>query len=155
MAVLSIPNYLVSSTQAITGVFGAVSSGTAITQNTFQPLVTFPFPVEIIGMTLNRATSAAPTAAVTLTAGYAPIGTSAAGGVVVCSATLTEPQLLGGVTFVIQDNGVTNTASPPFAKPIIVPVGNSIVVLVSNHDPATSLYNGWTILYRPVFTAFD
>jgi len=149
MAVLSTQNYPVSSTQVATGTFGTAAAGTAITINTFQPLVTFPFPVEILGITLNRATASAPTAAVTLTAGYAAVGTSAAGGVTACSAALTEPTLLGAVTLVINDNGVTDTTNPRAAKPIIVPVGNSIGFLVSNHAITTSLYNGWTVLYRP------
>lgn len=152
MAVLSTQNYIVSSTQVVSGPYGTAPAGTLLTINIFQPLVTFPFPVEILGMTLNRSLITAPTAAVTLTAAYAPVATSASAGATACSAALAEPTILGAVVIPINDNGVTDTTSPKYAKPIIVPVGNSIGFIVSNHAITTSQYNGWSILYRPALT---
>lgn len=149
MAVLSTQNYLVSSTQVISGPFGAVATGTNPTTNVFTGLVTFPFPVEILGMSLNRGIATAPTAAVTWTAGYAAPGTSAPGGVTACAAAFTDVAAIGTQNFVINDNGVTDTANPRSFKPIVVPAGQTIGFLTSNHATTTSSINGWTVQYRP------
>lgn len=149
MATLATQNYLVSSTQVISGPFGAVAAGTAPTTNVFTPLVTFPFPVEILGFSMNRGGSGSPTSGMTFTCGYAAAGTSAAGGVTACGAAFTDVAAIGQQSHVINDNGVTDATSPRYAKPIIVPVGSSIGFLASNHATTNSVFNGWTVQYRP------
>ena len=149
MATLSTQNYLVSSTQVLSGPFGAVAAGTAPTTNVFTSLATFPFPVEILGFSMNRGGASTPTSGMTFTCGYAPVGTSAAGGVVACGAAFTDTAAIGQQSHVISDNGVTDATNPRYAKPIIVPVGNSIGFLASNHATTNSVFNNWTIQYRP------
>ena len=126
-----------------------MAAGTAPTTNVFTPLVTFPFPVEILGFSMNRAANGAPTSGMTFTCGYAAAGTSAAGGVTACGAAFTDVAAIGAQNHVINDNNVTDTTSTRFAKPIIVPVGNSIGFLASNHATTNSVFNGWTVIYRP------
>lgn len=149
MATLSTQNYLVSSTQVISGPFGTTVTGTALTQNLFQPLVTFPFPVEILGCTINRGVAGAIVSGASYTCGYAAVGTSAIAGVTACSAAALDVAAIGPIVMSINDNGVTDTTKTNVAKPIIVPVGNSIGVQASDHAQTNCRFNGWTIQYRP------
>ena len=149
MAVLSTQNYLVSSTQVISGPIGTTVTGTALTQNSFTPLATFPFPVEILGCSIYRGVSGAIVSGAGYTCGYAPVGTSVVGGVVACSAAASDVAAIGAITMVINDNGVTDTTKTNVAKPIIVPVGNSIGVLASDHAQTNCRFSGYTIQYRP------
>jgi hypothetical protein len=148
MAALNTGIYLTPPYSIASGPFGAVTAGTAPTTNAFTGLVTFPIAVEILGFSMNRGSNGAPTSGMTFTCGYAAPGTSAAGGVTACGAAFTDVAAIGLQQHVINDNGITGT-DPKAAKPIVVPAGQSIGFLASNHATTNSLFNGYTILYRP------
>jgi hypothetical protein len=147
MAALDTSIYLTPPYSVTTGPFGAVAAGTAPTTNVFTPLFTFPFAVEILGFSMNRGATGAPTSGMTFTCGYAAAGTSAAGGVTACGAAFTDVATIGTQRHTINDNGATT--GPTAYKPIVVPAGNSIGFLASNHATTNSVFNGFTILYRP------
>lgn len=147
MAALDTSIYLTPPYSVATGPFGAVAAGTAPTTDKFTGLVTFPIAVEILGFSMNRGGSSAPTSGMTFTCGYADAGTSAAGGVTACGAAFTDVAAIGAQKHVINDNG--ETTGPKAYKPIVVPAGKTIGVLASNHATTNSVFNGYTILYRP------
>jgi hypothetical protein len=146
MAVLDTRIYLSAPYNVTTESFGTAAAGTAPTTNTFTTVACFPFPVEILGFSMNRAGSGAPTASMTFTCGYADPGTSAPGGVTACGAAFTDVAAIGTQTHVINDNNVTT--GPGAYKPIIVPAGKAIGFLASNHATTNSVFNSVTLLWR-------
>jgi hypothetical protein len=141
MAALNTAKYLTSPYSVLTESFGSAAAGTAPTTNTFTTIACFPFPVEILAFSMNRAGSSSPTASMTFTCGYADPGTSAAGGVTAVGAAFTDVAAIGPQNHVINDNGVTT-------DPIVVPAGKSIGFLASNHATTNSVFNSVTLSYR-------
>jgi len=148
MAALDTKIYLTAPYNVTTEGFGTAAAGTAPTTNTFTSVACFPFPVEILGFSMNRSGNGAPTSGMTFTCGYADPGTSAAGGVTACGAAFTDVAAFGTQNHVINDNGVTS--GPTAYKPIVVPAGKSIGFLASNHVTTNSVFNSVTLLWRGV-----
>lgn len=141
MAALNTAKYLTSPYSVLTEGFGSAAAGTAPTTNTFTSIACFPFPVEILAFSMNRAGSSAPTSGMTFTCGYADPGTSAAGGVTAVGAAFTDTAAIGTQNHVINDNGTTT-------DPFVVPAGKSIGFLASNHATTNSVFNSVTLSYR-------
>lgn len=146
MAALDTKIYLTAPYSVITEGFGTTAAGTAPTTNVFTTVACFPFPVEILGFSMNRSGSSAPTSGMTFTCGYADPGTSVSTGVTACGAAFTDVAAIGTQTHVINDNGVTT--GPGAYKPIIVPAGKAIGFLASNHATTNSVFNSVTLSYR-------
>jgi hypothetical protein len=141
MAALNTAKYLTSPYSVLTESFGSAAAGTAPTTNVFTTIACFPFPVEILAFSMNRAGSSAPTSGMTFTCGYADPGTSAAGGVTAVGAAFTDVAAIGTQNHVINDNGTTT-------DPFVVPAGKSIGFLASNHATTNSVFNSITLSYR-------
>lgn len=146
MAALDTSIYLTPPYSVLTESFGTAAAGTAPTQNLFTTVACFPFAVEILGFSMNRGGSSAPTSGMTFTCGYADPGTSSAAGVTACGAAFTDVAAIGTQKHVINDNGATT--GPTAYKPIVVPAGKAIGFLASNHITTNSVFNSVTLLYR-------
>lgn len=148
MAALDTSIYLTPPYSVWTGPFGTTASGTAPGSGVFTGLATFPFPVEILGFSMNRGGNSAPDAGVTFTCGHNVAGAAHAGGFVACGEAFTDVAAIGTQNHIINDNGITGT-DPRAGRPFVVPAGRTIGFRSSSGTMTNSVFNGFTILYRP------
>lgn len=146
MADLNTSVYLTAPYNVTTQRFGTAGAGTAPTQNLFHAVANFPFPVEVLGFSMNRGGNSAPTSGMTFTCGHAAAGTSAAAGVTAIGTAFTDTAAIGVQRHVIQDNGVTT--GPLAGRPFVVPAGRDIGFLASDHVTTNSVFNSTTLIWR-------
>lgn len=114
-------------------------------------------PTYIVGMTIVADATPA-SAIITCKAQYAPspIGTTAAAVDIGAATTLTASAGQGSAAalaaqytaLTINDNGVTDTTSPLYLRPILVPAGNWVGFLVAGTVSTTHKLSGVVLRYR-------
>tara|TARA_R110002126_G_scaffold74739_6_gene186330 strand:- start:5598 stop:6077 length:480 start_codon:yes stop_codon:yes gene_type:complete len=109
-------------------------------------------PTYIVGMSIVADATPA-SAIITCKAQYAPspVATAATGVDIGAATTLTASATTSANQFTaltINDNGVTDTTSPLYLRPILVPAGNWVGFLVAGTVSTTHKLSGVVLRYR-------
>ena len=109
-------------------------------------------PTYILGMSIVADATPA-SAIISCKAQYAPspVATAATGVDIGAATTLTASATTSAnqfTTLTINDNGVTDTTSPLYLRPILVPAGNWVGFLVAGTVSTTHKLSGVVIRYR-------
>jgi hypothetical protein len=109
-------------------------------------------PTYILGMSIVASATPA-SAIISCKAQYAPspVATAATGVDIGAATTLTASATTSAnqfTTLTINDNGVTDTTSPLYLRPVLVPAGNWVGFLVAGTVSTTHTLAGVVIRYR-------